>query len=287
MRHAADHSRYLGVARALSSAGTPGVVHASRRPVEQLPLWHVLPGVRALVAVLGEARDEAPAAPRGAWSIEALPSLARSGGCPLVALSATSPRPLLLEALRVVRAAGLLAVVRADESLDAETCQQIAPCVDAVALEFAPFDERSAAGRERACQVRDRLLQLRRADVWVEVATAVERPLPAAAWLETALSLRAIDPAIPWHVIERSAQPAVAAREVAQAQAAGQRAGLHHVYAEAAADGGGELTFCAVCRDVVLIERFMGRPSSFLAAGASCPCCRTRPAGLFEPAAIA
>ncbi|MBM4016656.1 MAG: hypothetical protein FJ293_17065, partial [Planctomycetes bacterium] len=178
MRHAADHSRQTGSAVVLPSAAAAGVVPVARRPVEQLPLWHVLPGVRALVAVVGAAEEVSAGAERGGWSIEALPSLARSGGCPLVALSATAPRAPLLEALQVVRAAGLLAVVCADETLDADTCREIAPAVDAVAFAFAPFDDRSAAGRERACQVRDRLLRLRRAGVWVEVATAVERPLP-------------------------------------------------------------------------------------------------------------
>jgi pyruvate formate lyase activating enzyme len=266
----------------------------ARRPVERLPLWHVLPGAQSLVATVGWSASTGSGANRFAAPLEALPALARAGGCKVVALSAADPRPVLREALRVVRRSGLLAIVRADDTMDAATCADLAEFADAAVLNVAPFHERDPASRERPCQVRDRIVAMRSAGVFVEVATPVERALPATAWLETALSLRAIDPEIPWHVIE--ARPGIeaergmaqeSARAVADAQAAGRRAGLHHVYAEASADGGGELTFCAACRDVVLIERFRGRPSSFLAAGGRCPNCRTRPAGLFETAAIA
>jgi pyruvate formate lyase activating enzyme len=74
------------------------------------------------------------------------------------------------------------------------------------------------------------------------------------------------------------------ATAIERALAAGARAGLEYVYAVDAPGADRELTFCPVCRDVVLIERFQGQPRTFLADGLRCPRCRTKAHGLFHAA---
>lgn len=289
MHHAADHQRRPALVTPPSAPREEEALlqRVARRPVESLSLWHVRPATSVLQAELvvdaaDSQRDRSAEARR--WPIEALPLLAGVGDCVAVALPSSAPLRPLLEALTIARSARLLTIVQANDALTAEHCAALARRVDAVALEFAPFDERTAAGRERAHQLRDRLACLRAAGVWVEVTTPITTTLPPAALLETALSLAAIDAAIPWHL--RLASAATPPTALAPAVVAATRAGLQHVYAVAAPGDDRELTFCPVCRDQVVIARFRGQPVSFLGAGARCPRCRTRTAGLFEPVAV-
>lgn len=274
-------------------SAVPTLVRVASRPIEALDLYHVLPGSRALVVGFAE-----PAAANGrraasidpAWPLAALPRLARTGRCATVAFAEGEPLfalPALLAAAELARSEGFVTALRTRELPSAEACVALAPRLDAVALELAPLSGRPC-GAVRSHDVRDRLARLRQAGVWVEVVTPLSAEVAARDLLETALSLKAIDGAIPWHVraqrkllLER---PELAAAEVAQAVAAGERAGLEHVYAPEAPSGDREITYCSVCRDVVLIERFVGQPQSYLADGRRCPRCGTRAKGLFERA---
>lgn len=259
----------------------PQLTNVAVRTVESLGLYHVFPGANALWSEF--ARPGRLSKGKRTWPLDALPVLARLGDCAIAAFAVDGGSAVngeLFEAISVARAACLATVLCARELLPVAICDVLSRRVDAVALEFAPFDDRTAAGRERAHQLRDQLSRLRQAGAWVEVTTPIAAETPRGALLETALSLKAIDGAIPWHL---RALPAAAAL-LPIALDTGSRAGLEYVYAVDAPDHDGEITFCPVCRDVVLIERFMGRPHRFFAGSQRCPRCRTRAHGVFEAA---
>jgi len=290
---ASERDRAATCERAAPTAVAVVLEGVAKLPVESLGLYHVFPGSSVLAAQL----SEAAVAGDSRWPLEVLPVMTRAAGCRVVAFVARAADDAraavapLLRALDVVREEGGVALVRGDERLLLAACDELALRVDAIALEIAPFDERSEEGRTRAGRVRDRLARLRHAGVWVEVTSRLALGLPDRALLETALSLKAIDGAMPWHLrcdARGSGDVArAAARLIDAAQDAGARAGLEYVYAVSAAGGDSELTFCPVCRDTVLIERFLGRPQSWLVDGACCPRCRTPAHGLFERVAVA
>jgi pyruvate formate lyase activating enzyme len=274
------------------------------RRIEALGLYHVLPGSRALTAAFCEPPQ--PDAPRSrgddselhTYAIEELPELARRAGCRGVAFGYVEPTyalESLVPALEIARGAGLLAVLQTAGAMSAEVAQFLAPRLDAVSLHLSTLTESTALRRGHVGPqvLRDNVRRLREAGVWVETSTLLEPGVNDSQeeLLEIALSLRAIDAAIPWHVrcipaagegglLERWAETATE-----RALEAGARAGLEYVYAADAPGSDRELTFCPVCRDVVLIERFQGEPKSFLAEGIRCPRCRTRAHGLFHPRA--
>ncbi len=270
----------------------PVLVGVASRPIESLGLYHVLPGSRALVVGLAHAEGDdgsVDAIEGPSWPLDALPSLAATGRCASVGFTHEGPRaPVgpLLAALAFARQSGLATVLRCGERLSVPECDAFAPSLDAVVLEIAPFRARNDSA-DASHPMREVLARLRHAGVWVEVVTLLDGNASARDLVETALSLKAIDGAMPWHLrcVRQlvAHQKQLATSVVAQAVRAGERAGLENVYAPEAASGDREITFCPVCRDVVLIERFFGQPQSFLADGRRCPRCGTRARGLFAP----
>ena len=270
------------------------LIRVASRPIESLDLYHVMPGTRALVVAFEAA--SAPSSPRTrsaqpAWSVEALGELAHAGRCATIGFvhgRSLGCLPTQLDALDRAHEAGCATALHIGAAPSVEECLALAPRLDALALEVAPCVA-GAPGAEAAHALRDRLARLRQAGVWVEVVTPLPAEVTARDLLDTALSLKAIDGAIPWHVRAVRTlvahRPRLAAALVMQAVAAGERAGLENVYAPEAPSGDREITFCSVCRDVVLIERFLGQPQSYLADGRRCPRCGTRAHGLFERSA--
>ncbi len=239
----------------------------------------------------------------------ALPDLAERGGCRTIAFAYGEPVvtfQALVDGLEIVREHGFCSALRTAGNLSAEACATLAPALDAVVLRIDSFDELTARrdGSAAPHLLRDHLSTLRHAGVWVEVTTLLKPGFndSEAELLELALSLKAVDGAIPWHLRSddsdqgghgaeqlhaRSHQSSRIAIATARALDAAKRAGLEYVYAAEAPDSDRELTFCPVCRDVVLIERCFGQPRSFLADGTRCPRCLTRAHGLFaEPRSV-
>jgi len=280
------------------SSGRVG--RAVPRRIEALGLYHVLPGSHALTVALGESPPAEGDAGRHAdpelhsYSISELPDLARRGRCRAVAFGYAEPTfavETLAPALDLVRRARLLAIVHTTGVMSAAAADLLAPRLDAVSLQLPTLMEPTARrhGHVGPHVLRENLRRLRRAGVWVETSTLLEPGVNDSReeLLEIALSLRAIDSAVPWHVRCIPAEEPLLVRWAAtateRALEAGARAGLEYVYAADAPTSDRELTFCPVCRDVVLIERFLGQPRSFLADGLRCPRCRTRAHGLFQP----
>jgi pyruvate formate lyase activating enzyme len=276
-------------------------VKIAPRAIESLGLYHVLPGSRALLATFADAPVDGPeAAPSGTSSIGELPELARTASAASIAFAAagragppgfadpTLHYEVLAPALQLARDRGFVTVVRATGAATCATYARLASLIDAVSLEIPTLHDATARRLEGVPShvVRASLATLRSRGVWVEVTTVLvpgmndsEREL-----LEIALSLRSIDPTIPWHVRCAAAdEPRGAAdRAIERALDAGARAGLEYVYTAESAGADREVTFCHVCRDEVLIERFLGQPRNLMAGGLRCRRCLTPARGLFH-----
>lgn len=282
------------------------IVKVVPRPVEALGLYHVLPGSRALTVSFSAAGSDArPADPLEralhSHSTAELPDLARRAGAATIAFGYVEPTlqyEALAPALELAREAGFLTAIQSNGGATVETCLRLAKRLDAVSIDVPTLVESTARrlGGVPAYALRGALATLRSRGVWAEVSTVLVPGVNDSdqELLEIALSLRAIDDTMPWHVrcIPTDA-PMLArwsGRAIERALEAGARAGLDYVYATEAAGSDRELTFCHVCRDVVLIERYLGQPRNFMADGLRCPRCRTRARGLFDrhgPAAAA
>jgi pyruvate formate lyase activating enzyme len=266
------------------------------RAVESLGLYHVLPGTRALTLVPAEPHA---AAARGValhtWNVKDLPELARLADCRCVAFSRCEPVfsiETVDAAFGVARDAGLTTVVETALASLPPATELLARRLDAASVTIPTMVE-ATARRLRSTSphvLRDNLAALRARGVWVEVTTILEPGVNDSddELLEIALSLATIDPATPWHVRTAPASQLplltrAATSAIERAVEAAARARLQYAYATETCGTDRELTFCHVCRDVVLIERFLGQPRSFLADGGHCPRCRTKARGLFRP----
>ena len=278
-------------------------VQVAPRSIESLGLYHVLPGSRVLVATFLGAPDDASAAPPPATvSIGELPELARAASAAAIAFGATgtSGTPgfrdptlhyeALAPALQLARDRGYVTVVRARGGATFATYARLASLIDAVSLVVPTLNEATVRRIEGVPShvVRASLATLRARGVWVEVTTLLVPGLndSESELLEVALSLRSVDPTIPWHVrcAPGDAQRGTgwADRAVDRALDAGARAGLEYVYTQESAGADREVTFCHVCRDEVLIERYLGQPRNLMAGGLRCRRCLTPARGLFH-----
>ena len=272
------------------------IVKVLPRPIEALGLYHVLPGSRALtVSFAGAAAPPADPLERAlhSHSPSELPDLARRAGAATIAFGYVEPTlqfEALAPALELARRAGFLTAIQSNGGATVEACLRLAPLLDAVSIDVPTLVESTARslGGVPAYALRGALATLRSRGVWAEVSTLLVPGVNDSdqELLEIALSLRAIDDTMPWHVrcIPTDA-PMLARwpeRAIERALEAGARAGLDYVYATEAAGSDRELTFCHVCRDVVLIERYLGQPRNLMAGGLRCPRCRTQARGLFH-----
>jgi pyruvate formate lyase activating enzyme len=274
------------------------IVKVVPRPIEALGLYHVLPGSRALtVSFSGAGTDAPPADPfvraLHSHSPAELPDLARRAGAATIAFGYVEPTlqfEALAPALELARDAGFLTAIQSNGGATVETCLRLAKLLDAVSIDVPTLVESTARrlGGVPAYALRDALATLRSRGVWAEVSTVLVPGVNDSdqELLEIALSLRAIDDTMPWHVRCIPTEAPMLARwgerAIERALEAGARAGLDYVYATEAPGSDRELTFCHVCRDVVLIERYLGQPRNLMAEGLRCPRCRTRARGLFD-----
>jgi pyruvate formate lyase activating enzyme len=279
------------------------IVKVVPRPVEALGLYHVLPGSRALTVSFADpsalARNDDPLdRALHSYSTAELPDLARRAGATTVAFGYVEPTfhfEALVPALELVRRAGFLTAIQSNGGATVESCARLATLLDAVSIDVPTLVDATARrmGGVPAHALRGALATLRSRGVWTEVSTVLVPGVNDSdkELLEIALSLKTIDDTMPWHVRCIPSDERMLARwaetAIERALEAGTRAGLDYVYATEAPGSDRELTFCHVCRDVVLIERYLGQPRNLMAGGLRCPRCRTQARGLFDRRAAA
>lgn len=272
------------------------VVHVDA--IERKPFFHYRPGTRAVtlaapgcsfrcdycvnfrLSQYGRS-DEAVSDAQPVDPGEIVARARAEAGC--VALSYTEPSlaiELTLELARHAQGTGVEVVWKTNGFLTPEAVALCAPALAAVNIDLKGVDEESHR-RLTGAPVRpvvEAIRAFRDSGVWVEVSTPLIPGVTDA--VRVAEVLAGIGPDIPWHVVRftpayrmRDQDPTSPA-ELAEAVAAGRKAGLRHVYVERALGEEGRTTRCPKCRHAVVSREVWSLRENLLDAG-HCPACHT------------
>lgn len=247
----------------------------SSDPIEKKPLFHFLPGTRALsVATAGcnftcrhcqnadisQSPRENGTIPGREISPAELVQAARREGCRTIAYTYTEPTIFFEYALDTARRAaeeGIKNVFVTNGYMTAEALEMIAPVLDAANVDLKSFrDEfyREICGA-RLKPVLETIEKMPELGIWIEVTTLV---IPGYNDSEEELGeiagfLAGVDPSIPWHVsgffptYRLTDAPPTPPSALRRAREIGLAAGLRHVYTGNLPGDDGENTFCHSC----------------------------------------
>ncbi len=277
-------------------------------PIEKKPLFHFLPGTRALsVATAGCnltcrhcQNADISQSPRENGKIlgqEVSPAelvkMARAKGCRTIAYTYTEPTVFFEYALDTARRAaeeGIKNIFVTNGYMTGEAREMIAPVLDAANVDLKSFrDEfyREVCGA-RLAPVLETIEQMPELGIWLEVTTLIipgyndsEKELG-----EIAGFLAGIDPAIPWHVSGfyptyrlTDAHPTPAAT-LRKAREIGSAAGLRYVYTGNLPGDNGENTYCPQCGKKI-VERAGYRLGEVNIRDGKCLYCSAPVAGIW------
>lgn len=277
-------------------------------PIEKKPLYHFLPGSKALSLAAAGCNfrcgfcqnwqiSQAPRRESGAIAGEPFPPeavvrAALDSGCRSVSYTYTEPTVFFeyaYDTARLARAAGLLNNFVTNGYLTAEALETVAPVLDAANVDLKAFrDEtyRKVCGA-RLEPVLETVRLMRKLGIWVEVTTLVVPGLNDGTdeLASIAAFIASVDPETPWHIsryhpdFEYDQAPPTPAATLRAAAAIGRREGLKHVYV-GNVPGEGEDTLCASCGAVLIRRRDFAVVADSL-RGSACPECGTVLAGRF------
>jgi len=285
------------------------VVAAHVDPIEKKPLYHFLPGSKALSIATPGCNFRCGFCQN--WQISQSPR--RKGGglagkpyepaevvraavdsaCRSVSYTYTEPTIFFeyaYETARLAREAGLLNNFVTNGYMTAEALELIRPYLDAASVELKAFrDEtyRNVCGA-RLEPVLATIRGMRAAGIWVEVTTLVIPGLNDEAGELAAMAgfIASVDPDIPWHIsrfhpdYEYTEAPETPVSTLRAAAEEGRRAGLRHIYV-GNVTGESENTSCPVCRTVLIRRRGFSVVANVL-QDSRCPKCGTPLAGRFS-----
>jgi len=285
------------------------VVAAHVDPIEKKPLYHFLPGSKALSIATAGCNfrcgfcqnwqiSQAPRREGGALAGEPFPPeavvrAAVEAGCRSVSYTYTEPTVFFEYAhdtARPAREAGLLNSFVTNGYMTAEALEALAPVLDAANVDLKAFrDEtyRKVCGG-RLAPVLASIRLMRELGIWVEVTTLVVPGLNDGRDELGAIAgfIASVDPAIPWHVsrfhpdYEYTGAPATPLATLRLAAEIGRERGLKHIYL-GNVPGESEDTRCAACGEVLIRRRGFTVVGDVL-KGASCPACGAVLAGRFS-----
>lgn len=277
-------------------------------PIEKKPLYHFLPGSKALSIAAAGCNfrcgfcqnwqiSQAPRRESGAVAGEPFPPdvvvrAALDAGCRSVSYTYTEPTVFFeyaYDTARLARSAGLLNNFVTNGYMTAEALETVAPVLDAANVDLKAFKDetyRKVCGA-RLGPVLETVRLMRKLGVWVEVTTLVVPGLNDGTDELTAIAafIASVDPAIPWHIsryhpdFEYDQAPPTPAATLRAAAAIGRREGLAHIYV-GNVPGEGEDTLCALCGAVLIRRRGFAVVANTL-VGSLCPSCGTVLAGRF------
>jgi len=284
------------------------VVAAHVDPIEKKPLYHFLPGSKALSIATAGCNfrcgfcqnwriSQAPRRKGGGIAGEAFPPedvvrAAVDQGCRSISYTYTEPTifyEYAYETARLAHGAGLANSFVTNGYMTGEALDMIRPFLDAANVDLKAFKDetyRKVCGA-RLEPVLETIRRMKEAGVWVEVTTLVvpglndgEEELGAIARF-----IASVDPGIPWHISrfhpdyeyeDTGATPIATLRTAA---AAGRREGLRYIYV-GNVPGESEDTACAACGTVLIRRRGFGVAASVL-LGSRCPSCGAELPGRF------
>jgi len=277
-------------------------------PIEKKPLYHFLPGSKALsVAAAGcnfrcgfcqnwqisqAPRRESGAVAGEPFPPEAVVRAALDAGCRSVSYTYTEPTVFFeyaYDTARLARSAGLLNNFVTNGYMTAEALETVAPVLDAANVDLKAFKDETyrKVCKARLQPVLDTIRLMKKLGIWVEITTLVVPGLNDGTDELTAIAafIASVDPAIPWHIsryhpdFEYDQAPPTPAATLRAAAAIGRREGLAHIYV-GNVPGEGEDTLCASCGAVLIRRRGFAVVANTL-VGSLCPSCGTVLAGRF------
>ncbi len=277
-------------------------------PIEKKPLFHFLPGSRALsVATAGcnmSCRHcqnaDISQSPRQTGRIggqevapEELVAAARREGCRTIAYTYTEPTVFFEYALDTARRAaeeGIKNVFVTNGYMTAEALEMISPVLDAANVDLKSFRDEfyreiCGASLQPVLETIERMPAL---GIWIEVTTLV---IPGyndseGELREIAGFLAGLDPGIPWHVsgffptYRLTDAPPTPAATLRKAREIGRSAGLRHVYTGNLPGDDGENTYCPGCGKKI-VERTGYRVGKVQIRDGKCAYCSTPAAGVW------
>jgi pyruvate formate lyase activating enzyme len=285
------------------------VVAAHVDPIEKKPLYHFLPGSRAMSIATPGCNfrcgfcqnwqiSQAPRRREGGVAGEPFPPqaivrAARDAGCRSISYTYTEPTIFFeyaYDTARLAREAGLLNNFVTNGYMTAEALETVRPVLDAANVDLKAFRDETY---KKVCGARlepvlETIRGMRAAGIWVEVTTLVvpglnDDPTELAA---IARFIASVDPDIPWHIsrfhpdFEYTQAPATPVSTLRAAAEAGRNEGLRFIYV-GNVSGESEDTHCRTCGSVLIRRRGFAVVANHL-RDTRCPKCGTALAGRFD-----
>jgi len=284
------------------------VIAAHVDPIEKKPLYHFLPGSKALSIATPGCNfrcgfcqnwqiSQAPRRKGGGIAGDPFPPAdvvraALDQGCRSISYTYTEPTIFFeyaYDTAGLARKAGLLNNFVTNGYMTSEALETIAPCLDAANVDLKAFKDETY---KQICGARlepvlESIRLMRRLGIWVEVTTLVVPGLNdgAAELAAIARFIVSVDPAIPWHIsrfhpdYEYTQAPPTPLATLRASAEIGRREGLRHIYVGNVLDES-EDTLCASCGSVLIRRRGFAVIGNTL-RDSRCPSCGAVLAGRF------
>jgi pyruvate formate lyase activating enzyme len=284
------------------------VVAAHVDPIEKKPLYHFLPGSKALSIATAGCNfhcdfcqnwqiSQAPRRKGGGLAGEPFPpeEIVRAAvdqDCRSISYTYTEPTVFFeyaYETAKLAREAGLLNNFVTNGYMTGEALETIAPYLDAANVDLKSFKDETY---KKVCGARlepvlDSIRLMRKLAIWVEVTTLVVPGLNDGADELAAIArfVSSVGPDIPWHIsrfhpdYKYTMAPATPIPTLRAAAEAGKREGLRHIYV-GNVPGESEDTLCSSCGFVLICRRGFAVVANAL-RDSRCPSCGTILAGRF------
>ena len=283
-------------------------------PIEKKPLFHFLPGAKALsIGTYGcnlrcrwcqnwEMSQVRQVDWRREWmgeplSPEQLVALAVREGIEVIAYTYNEPTVFFeytYDTARLAHERGIKNVYVSNGFMSTETLEMLAPYLDGINVDLKGFTEslyREYTGSRLAPIKRNIAWLAHDPTTWIEVTTLVipqlndsdEELRAAAEWLAS------VDPEMPWHVtafyphFQMRDRPPTPPATLARAYEIGKEAGLKYIYVGNVYDPARENTVCPQC-GTVLVQRQGYRVRPLWETPGVCPRCGTHIPGVWRSA---
>ncbi len=285
------------------------VVAAHVDPIEKKPLYHFLPGSKALSIATPGCNfrcgfcqnwqiSQAPRRKGGAvkgepFAPDDIVRAALDQDCRSISYTYTEPTIFFeyaYDTARLAREAGLLNNFVTNGYMTAEALETIRPYLDAANVDLKAFKDETY---KRVCGARlepvlGSIRLMRELGIWVEVTTLVVPGLNDGGEELAAIArfIASVDPAIPWHLsrfhpdYEYTQAPPTPVATLRAAAEKGRAEGLRHIYI-GNIPGESEDTLCATCGFVLIRRRGFSVVGNAL-KDSRCPSCGTLLAGRFS-----
>jgi len=286
------------------------IVAAHADPVEKKPLYHFMPGARAFsIGTVGcnfqcehcqnsfiaqYPREHQGEIIGNEASPEEIVAGAKSAACAIMAYTYTEPTifyEFALDTARLAQGEGLKNVFVSNGYLSSRATRHMAPFLHGINVDLKSFSDefyKEVCGA-RLKPVLKTIQETKDLGVWVEVTTLVIPGLndKKRELREIARFLKALDPAIPWHVTafhpahRMMDRPPTPRETLLLARDTGLEEGLRHVYMGNLPNGEGQNTCCSSCGTVV-VERRGGESVTKNMERGRCSACGQPVAGVWS-----